>query len=618
MSDIERAVAAHRAGDLIEAERLYRAVLAAAADHGEALHLLGVVMAQRGNFPEADRLMARAIAIMPDLAEVYAHRARVLCQLRRLDEALALCARALMRDSRDIEALNVRGNVHLETGRFADALTSYDQALAVEAGQPEVWNNRGIALLRLGRGDDSLASFDKALALAPGYFEAWSNRGNALLEMRRTAEALDSYDRSLAFRTDNAEAWNNRGNALRELGRFTESLASHGRALGLRPDWPEALANAANALCELDRYDEALAACEKALRLKPNYPEALNTQGNALLETNRIADALASFTAAQAQKPDYAVAHLNEGICRLLSGDLARGWEQYEWRWQGRNPGRGFAQPQWNGKQSIAGKTILLHAEQGFGDTIQFARYARLVAERGATTVLEVQPSLKTLLAGLAGVGAIVARGESLPSFDLHCPLLSLPRAFATELDSIPAETSYLRPPAAALTKWQSRVGALAGTKVGLVWTGSKGHKNDHRRSIPLARLLAPFTGTGVALVSLQKEIGAEDRALIARDGSLRHWGDDIADFADTAALVSLMDVVVTVDTSVAHLAGALGKPVWILLPFAPDWRWMLQREDSPWYPTARLFRQSSLGDWDGVIAAVARRLSELGTSVSP
>ena len=618
MSDIERAVAAHQAGDLNEAERLYRAVLAVAADDAEALHLLGVVMAQRGNLPEANRLMARALVIAPDLAEVYAHRARVLCQLRRMDEALALCERALRRDPRDAEVLNVRGTVHLETGRFADALASYDQALAIEAGQPEVWNNRGIALLRLGRRDESLASFDKALALAPGYSEAWSNRGNALSEMKRAAEALDSYDRSLALRTDNAEAWNNRGNALRELGHFAESLASHNRALALRPDWPEALANAANALCTLDRYDEALAVCEKVLRLKPDYPEALNTRGNALLETNWIADALTSFTAAHALRPDYAVAHLNDGICRLLSGDLARGWEEYEWRWKSRDAGRGFEPPQWDGKQSLAGKTILLHAEQGFGDTIQFVRYASLVAERGATVVLEVQPSLKTLLAGLNGVSALVARGDSLPSFDLHCPLLSLPHAFATTLDSIPADIPYLRSPVAGLAKWSSRIGTLAGTKVGLVWTGSKGHKNDHRRSIALARLLPPLAGAGVSLVSLQKEVGAEDRALIARDGHLHHWGDDIADFADTAALVSLMDIVVTVDTSVAHLAGALGKPVWILLPFAPDWRWMLQREDSPWYPTARLFRQSSLGDWDGVIAHVARRLSELGTSVSP
>ena len=482
-----------------------------------------------------------------------------------------------------------------------------------------------IAVVEAGqrRHAEALASFDRALAARPDYAEALYNRGVTLQELKRFAEALASYDRALAARPDYAEALYNRGNALQELQRFDEALASYDRALAARPDYAEALYNRGNALQELKRFDEALASFDRALAVRPDYAEALYNRGVTLQELKRFAQALASYDRALAARPDYAEAHWNESLVRLLTGDFVRGWKKFEWRWKNESLNlspRNFAQPLWLGENGIEGKTILLHSEQGLGDTIQFCRYVPLVAVRGARVLLQVPELLQDLMASLAGVAQVIGPTSKLPDFDLHCPLLSLPLAFETRLDTIPSATPYLSASSESVRSWNISLGLKYRPRIGLVWSGNPAHKNDHNRSIKL-RTLIQLLDIDATFVSLQKDIGADDATVLKDQSDLLHFGDKLKDFSDTAALISNLDLVISVDTSVAHLAGALAKPVWVLLPFLSDWRWLLDRDDSPWYPTARLYRQYAAGDWSGVVGHVGvelvKRLCAVSESVS-
>ena len=406
----------------------------------------------------------------------------------------------------------------------------------------------------------------------------------------------------------------NRGNALHELKRFEEALASYDRALALRPDYVEALANRGVTLHELKRFEEALASYDRALAVRPDYAEAFVNRGVTLHELKRFEEALASYDRAIALRPDYAQAHYNEAVCRMLIGDFDRGWQKLEWGWeteQLKNLKRKFSQPLWLGSDEIAGKTILLHGVHGFGDTIQFCRYVPLVVERGARVILEVQEPLRELMGTLPGAAQIVSRGEPLPDFDLHCPLLSLPLAFGTRPATIPSQTPYLRASPRAVTDWNARLGPRHRPRIGLAWSGRPEHNNDHNRSMRLSTLLSPLAGFDATYVSLQPEVRADDAPVLQGRGDILHFGEDLKTYADTAALIANLDLVISVDTSVAHLAGALAKPVWILLPFIPDWRWLLDRDDSPWYPTARLFRQDETRGWDSVMARVHAALDE-------
>jgi hypothetical protein len=375
---------------------------------------------------------------------------------------------------------------------------------------------------------------------------------------------------------------------LSDLGRSQEALVNLDRAVALRPQYAEAFNNRGIVLGDLERHAEALACVERALALKPDYAEAHYNRGNTLRDLHRHADAVQSFERAIALQPDYASAHWNLADCQLLLGNFALGWKEYEWRWrlnQRAASRREFAQPLWLGAQPVQGKTVLLHSEVGLGDTVLFCRYARDVAVLGARVVLEVQPPLVELLSGLEGVAAVVASGAPLPAFDYHCPLMSLPLAFRTELGNVPAVIPYIRSDPARVALWKGRLGAAAKPRVGIVWSGSTALKND-KRSMTLAEML-PLVRPWAEWVSLQKELRADDSALLASRPEIRHFGGELEDFSDTAALVDLMDAVVTIDTSVANLAGAMGKTMWILLPFNPhDWRWLLEREDSDWYPT--------------------------------
>ncbi|HEY4774199.1 MAG TPA: tetratricopeptide repeat protein [Xanthobacteraceae bacterium] len=611
---LTRAHAAHELGRLNEAERICLAILAAEADHVDALHLLAVVQSRRGNHMNALASYERALAIRPDHPEALYGCGNTLYALGRFKEAVASYDRVLAMRPNTARALNNRGNALRRLKRYDEALASYEQAVRVRPNYSEALNNRGICLYEIKRYEDALASYEQALAIQSDRPEMLNNRGICLHRLRRLAEAIESYDAALAIRPDYCEALKNRGVALDELKRFEEALADYDKALAIRPDLPDTLNNRGLTLQRVNRAVEALACYERALALRPDDPVILNNRANSLVQLGRFEEARASFDAALAIDPDYAQAHVNSAYARLLLGDFARGWEEHEWRWQldrHRPQAADFFQRFWRGNEDIAGKTILLHSEQGFGDSIQFSRYAILLAERGARVVVTVPLALARLFARLAGVHEVVAGGPATPPFDFHCSLMSLPLAFATRLDTVPAMPRYLSAPADMIEAWRARLRSGGRLRVGIAWSGNPDNWNDHNRSMPLDALL-PLTDLPIEVVSLQKDVPDRDRATLDRRADIADFGPRLTDFLETAALASLVDVVVTVDSAVAHLAGALGRPTWILLAFLADWRWLLDREDSPWYPSARLFRQRRPDDWDEVVARVKRELARL------
>lgn len=463
--------------------------------------------------------------------------------------------------------------------------------------------------------DAALARYREAASLAPRYARAHLNIGNALQRLGRLDDAIVAQRTALAIDASFAPARCNLGNLQIARGDRVSGERELREALRLAPDLAAAAIALANLFEDRGHLGDAEQVFRRTLQAGCRHPGAINNLGLILQAQGRHHEASACYREAIALDPGYASAHFNEGLCRLLTGDFEAGWREHEWRWSVepfRNEIRDFARPLWLGESSVAGRSVLLHADQGLGDTVQFCRYVPLLAARGATVVLEVQPPLESLLAPLAGASRVLARGEPLPPFDCHCPLLSLPLAFDTRLASVPAQIPYLRADPLRVDKWRARLGACRSPRVGLAWSGRIAHGNDRNRSIALAkmsRLLTP----GAQFVSLQKDLRAGDKPVLDERTDILHFGDELDDYADTAALIELMDVVIAVDTSVAHVAGAMGKTTWILLPFNPDWRWLLDREDSPWYPTARLFRQPAHGDWDAVLEGVARALRQLG-----
>ena len=396
--------------------------------------------------------------------------------------------------------------------------------------------------------------------------------------------------------------------------RWEDGVGYTSRAIAIDPRHAEVLCNRGAALRMLNRFEEALEDYDRALAVMPRHASAWNNRGVALAALNRHSEAIESYERAVELDPNSARARFNRAISRLTLGDFERGLPDYEFRWSVREPHaspRTLPQPRWTGGEDLRGKTILLHAEQGFGDTIQFCRYASLLAARGARVTLEVQAPLVGLLGRMRDVNRIIAAGESLPPFDLHSPLASLPFAFGTRLETIPNGVPYLHALPGRVGLWRQRLGETTAPIVALAWSGSATLRNDRNRSMSLAMLAAAFEGAGCRLVSVQKDVRDSDRDALRGSGMAR-FENEIGDFDDTAALVSLADVVVCVDTSVAHVAGALGRPAIVLLPFQPDWRWTLDRDASPWYPAMRLFRQPAIGDWPSVIGRVKDELVKI------
>ena len=526
-------------------------------------------------------------------------------------EAIALYKQLQDQFPNSSEILTPFGIALVQFGSLSEGIQLLEKSLEISPDQPTAYFYMGNILYSLKRFDEALLNHDQAIALKSDFAEAYGNRGVVLSELERFDEALLSYDQAIILKPGGAETYYNRGIALNELKRSDEAILSYDQAISLKPDYAEAYSNRAHTLITLKQFNEALVSCDSAIALNINLAEAYNNRGVALSELKRFDEAVLSHDQAIALQPNFAKAYWNKSWIKLTLGDYKLGWELYEWRWKSplKKYVREFLEPLWLGDSSISGKTLLIYAEQGFGDVIQFCRYVRMAKDLGSNIVLEVQPPLASLISTLNDDIIIVEKGESLPVFDLQCPIMSLPLAFKTAVESIPADVPYLFCDPNKQKIWKERLGVKAKKRIGLVCSGAVIHKDDTQRSLPL-NLFRSLLNLPFELHLLQKEIRSCDEAFLAEFPRIRTHEENLIDFSDTAALISEMDLVISVDTSIVHLAGALGKPVWVLLPWKPDWRWLLDRTDSPWYPTAILFRQPEMGDWDGVIADICQRLS--------
>ena len=493
-----------------------------------------------------------------------------------------------------------------------EALTYFQRALAIKPDYAEAHVNLGAVRYAQGKVAEAAASFHHALRYKPDFAEALNNLGGLLVMQGKLSEAVTACERAIALKPDYAEAYCHLGSALAEQGKLNEAVASFERALLLKPDFAEAFSNLCGVQIRQGRLAEAVANCERALAIKPDYAEAHVNLGTAHYGRGQLDEAEGCYDRALLVEPDNGNSHFSRAFLWLLRGQLDKGWEEYEWRWhRPEQPPRSFPKPAWQG-EPLAGRTILLHAEQGYGDTLQFIRYAELLKQAGAGGVLLEchHPALMRLLRdGCPGVDKVLALGEPLPLYDVHAPLLSMPRLMGTtSVERIPSGVPYLHFDPHLAQRWRTRLESVPGFRIGIVWQGSPTNKGDHRRSVSVQRFAALSRVPGVSLISLQKGLGIEQ---ISSLPGLVDIGQQLSDFADTAAVLQSLDLVVAVDTALVHLAGALGTPVWMALPFAPDWRWLLKRSDSPWYPSLRLFRQNGPGAWDEVFERITAAVVE-------
>jgi tetratricopeptide (TPR) repeat protein len=610
---IKQAISLHQQGRLVEAEAAYKAILNVDPNEFDALHLLGIINAQRNSFEEAEKLFRRALAVDQKVPPCLQNYAAVLCKLERFAEAVEYYTSAIKLAPNHAPLYLGRAQAFIALKRANEALSDYDRALALAPDFAEVWLARGSVLSELKRNDEALYALNRALALKSEIAEARLIRGNILVALNRQTEALADFDKALALRPNMAPALCGRGNVFCALKRNDEALAAYDKALALNPDLAEVWLGRGHVFRNLGRYDEALGAYDKALTLKADLPEVWFSRGNVFFDLNRDDEALQNFGKAIDLRSENAEALLNKALVKLSLGEFEEGWSLYEWRWKSKfftSPVRRFSQKPWLGDTDIAGKTILVHSEQGFGDIIQFYRYLTELKKLGCTIVFETPAPLVPLFANQKNNFKIITWGAAYPYFDVHCPLLSLPHAFKTTLQTIPASIPYLFSLPKKRDEWRTKLGKKNKARVGLAWSGNP-RNEDIRRNIPL-ELFRPIMIEGIEWHSLQKDVLENDRISLKTNPTIIDFTASLNDFSDTAALIAELDLVISVDTVAAHLAGALGKPVWILVPFHPEFRWLRGRTDSPWYPTARLFRQVHNGDWGGVISQVSRELGRL------
>jgi tetratricopeptide (TPR) repeat protein len=567
-------------------------------------------------------LYQRIFSIYPDNAEAHYNLGVLLHILERFAEAEACYLHALSLHPIYAEAHNNLGNLFQQMERFAEAEACYQRALYIRQEYAEVHYNLGILLQRQERLAESETCYRHALSIRPDYAEAHNNLGNLLQELKRFTESEACYQLALSLRPIYVEAHYNLGNLLQELKRFTEAEACYQRALSLRPDYAKAHNNLGIMLQEVKRFSEAEACYKQALSLRSDYAEVHNNLGVLLKDLKRFAEAEACFQHALSIRPDYVDAKWNLSLLLLLLGKFEEGWPLFEARYGLNVKQSSYTTPpvhchQWLG-EDLGGKSIIIWPEQGFGDEIQFIRYLPMLKALGTTQITLVCKSALTplFLNSAAKYARVLAKPEAgqLAYHDFWTRLLSLPLYFKTALDTIPAELPYLATDAGRARRWMERL-PQKGFKVGLVWKGDAGHKNDDNRSLSGLGSLAPlWSATGVTFISLQKGMGEKEASLPMPGQPILHLGSDIVDFSDTAAIVSQLDLVICVDTAIAHLAGALGKSCWVLLPFiGTDWRWLDNREDSPWYPgVMRLFRQTEINNWDEVVERVSSELISL------
>jgi tetratricopeptide (TPR) repeat protein len=610
----EQALRCHQAADYGQAETLYRRILAVEPGHVDALHMLGALHYQAGRSELAIAPLREALRLRPDFVGAHQTLGEILRQLGRLEEAVACLELVVALQPGNVAARFSMGRILVNMGRWSAAEASFQEALWLRPDFGDARCLLGNALAGQGRLEEAIACYRQALDLSPGSVWIHNNLGNALRSLGHREEAAACIRRALELQPHDPEAHNNLGAVLVELGQLDEAVRCYRQALELQPHNPMALTNLGLALRQQDKLAEASACLQQAVALQPDLAMAHFSLGIVVGEEGNHDAALRCFERTVALQPDHVHGHCSLGMTWLLLGQFERGWPEYAWR--SRCPETAFPplrQPAWNGSP-LDGQTILLLEEQGVGDTLQFIRYAPLVKARGGRVLVWCRPELGRLLATFPAIDGLV-RGLPLPEFAVHAPLLGLPRLFDTRLDNIPAAIPYLEPDPARVTHWREVLEKQGCLCIGICWQGNPGHRNDRQRSVALEQFKPLVEVPGVRFVRLQQGAGSDQwPGPFAGLEVTCQSSEPAADWAETAALVAALDLVVSVDTAVAHCAGALGVPVWVALPFSPDWRWLLEREDSPWYPSMRLFRQQQLGQWSDVferIAAEVRSLAE-------
>ena len=571
----EQAIQHHQVGQLEQAKRKYQEILDTNPQHADSSHLLGLVEYQYGNYVKAIEHIQQAVLISPE-QPVF---------------------------------LNNLGNVLKEMGELDRSVQAYQQALEVAPDDAEIHNNLGVTLKEMGELDRSVQAYQQALEINPQYAEAHNNLGNVLKEMDRLDESIHAYQQALKINPQYAEVYNNMGNVLKEMDRLDESLHAYQQALKINPQFVEGYYNIGVFFQEQRKVKESAQAYQKAIQIQPDYVEAHINLGVVLREQVRLKESIQAHQKAIQIQPDYEEAHINLAITFLLQGQLTAGWREFEWR---RSRKRDFKRPLWDGTP-LNGKSILIYAEQGFGDTIQFVRYIDLLPDANTIIIVVCQPELKTLFKSINRIDTLVTKGEDIPDSDVHVPLLSLPYMFNTTLDTIPARIPYLY-----LNSEADSVLHLDDShdlKIGIVWAGRPTHANDNNRSIDLKWFKCLLDIRNCEFFSLQVGERREDIKQHGCHHTIKDLGEQFTDFHHTASAILQLDLVISVDTAVAHLAGALGKAIWTLLPFVPDWRWMLDRSDSPWYPSMTLFRQKEIGDWSPVFEQLRLALTRYSQS---
>ncbi len=534
---------------------------------------------QAGKLHQAEHICKSILSIQPQNANILHLLGIIYYQLKEYDSAISSIEKALQLKPNDADAYFNLGNAFVDTSQLDNAITCYQKALQINPNIFEVYNNLANVFMEKGQIDNAIISYQKAIEFNPNIVDSYDNLGTALIKKKQFDEAISCYQKALQVNPNSADIYNSLGVVFHKKRQYDQAIIYYKKALQLNSKFALAYCNIAKALYQIGQIEEAVIYYKKTLILEPNLSDA----------------------------------HHNMALSLLLSGDFEQGWKEYEWRKKLTNIyDRDFSQPLWNGSD-ISGLTILLHAEQGFGDTIQFIRYAPLVAQRGARVIVECMKELRSLIRNVEGIDYILTRGEQLPKFDMHCPLPSLPLLFNTNMESIPANIPYFTANTILVQRWRGKIhNDKSKLKIGLTWLGNPNHVNDETRSCS-PKIFLPFDNlANITFYSLQKRMSTEGIENLPKGIKLVDYTKEINDFSDTAAIIENLDLVISVDTSVAHLAGALGKPAWILLPFVPDWRWLLNREDSPWYPTIRLFRQPSLGDWGSIITKIKDELLKL------
>jgi tetratricopeptide (TPR) repeat protein len=580
------------------------------------LHAVIIQHILAGRFLDAHLGCQQALAMDPENPETMNLIAVAHTEAMQFDHAVEWASRAIRKDPKP-QYLTTLGTALAKSGRIDEAIKVFDKAVGLKPGDATLWWRMGDALIEAGRSPEALLCFQHTLALDPRNGNAACKAGFILHGLGRFEEALLFFNKSLELLADHAFTLQMRSLVLKEMKRFEEALADSQRATELDPANADVCNNHGGVLHALGRRDEALIWYERSLQIKPDQARPLTNKAAVLTELHRLDEAEATYERAMTADPNYAEAAWNLALLQMLRGDFEAGWRGREVRW--RIPVLAeaypkFSGPMWLGEESVAGKTVIVCQDEGLGDAIQFARYVPLLASRGARVILVVDPPLCPLLSRLQGVSLCLPKlpGTALPPFDFHVPIDSLPLAFRTTYDNVPASESYLPPPDAGQVRtWESRLGPHERLRVGLVWSGNPKHQNDHNRSISL-RVMSRILDIDATFVSLQNNPRPLDADFLRERGDIVDLSQHMTDFTETAALVSCLDLVLTVDTSVAHLAAALGRPTWILLPHTPDFRWLLHRNDNPWYPTVRLFRQTQTREYDSILDRVRTELTAL------